>query len=109
MATLAAHSDRGGQRLVDGPSPETIVAITAVNRSEHPVRVASVGLVLQDGSRRDMFVARLPAHDGGLPGIIAPRDSGTAPVHFEEVEAAGIDAYRPVTAFVWRSTGERVE
>jgi hypothetical protein len=95
--------------IVGGPSPETIVAITALNDSEHPVRVSSVGLVLQDGSRRDVVVTRLPAHAGGLPGIVAPHDSGTAHMHFEHVAAAGIDAYRPVTAFVWLSTGERVE
>jgi len=95
--------------MVGGPSPETIVAVTAVNRSEHPVRVDSAGLMLQDGSRRDLPVMHLPAHDRGLPGTVAPRDSATAHLHIQSVEAAGIDVYRPITAFVWLSTGERVE
>jgi hypothetical protein len=90
--------------------PNTVHAIivTAVNRSEHRVRLTGFGLYLQDGSG-DHFQQWRPFY--GLPtlhGHIEPHDSEAGFLSPTDIETAGIDPHEPVTAWVQLATGETV-
>jgi hypothetical protein len=84
------------------------VSINATNRSEHPVRVAGVGLDLQDGSGRQMHKAQV-APGTTIPGTVPAHDSGWTYFLRDEVERAGISIVDPVTAWVRLSTGDVVK
>jgi len=79
------------------------VVVTAINDSDHPVRVVSAGLELPD--KRTVVVAG-QQFPGGLPTEIRPHDSARALFEVEPLEAEGLDVYA-VIAFVQTSTEER--
>jgi hypothetical protein len=83
------------------------ISITATNNSEHPVRVAGVGLDLnrQDGWQ---FHQPTPIHGATLPGVIQARDAGVAMVDRATAEGEGLDLTKPVVAWVRLATGETI-
>jgi hypothetical protein len=88
------------------PSGEHVAMISAVNRSNHAVHVDSVGLLMQDGSKRD-YVLFGPPMGATLPGTVNPRDSGKAWFSVVEMTQNGLDVYRPLTAWVNTAEGDR--
>ncbi|MDW5593015.1 hypothetical protein VSS74_01610 [Conexibacter stalactiti] len=88
--------------------PETLVTVTVINSSEHPVRVASCGLDLQDGSEGQLPMMHQANVAGTVPGTVPARDAGTGHFYVQEVQAAGIDLDAPLTAYAWLSTGRRL-
>jgi len=95
--------------VVIGTSPVTHgVAVTAVNVSDHDVRVEAVGLYLQDGSGGAYQQFRQPPI-ADLPGVISSHDSGATYFDLADVEEAGIDVFKPLTAWVRLSTGKTIE
>ena len=95
--------------VILGTSPTIThgIAVTAVNRSDHAVRVEAVGLHLQDGSGDAYQQFRQP-EIATIPGAIASHDSGATYFRLEDVEAAGVDVFKPLTAWVRLSTGRTV-
>ena len=91
-------------RVLDG------VTVNVVNNSDHAVRVTSAGLVLTDGSNRDLVQMSTPS-GATLPGLIAPHDSAMTYFLVEDLEREtdGIDIYAPLAGWVQLATGERVK
>lgn len=85
-----------------------VISIEATNTSDHPVRVTSAGLMLQDGSGRQFVILRQP--DGAtLPGVVQPHDSATTWIAQADAESeGGFDVFAPVTAWVNLATGQAV-
>lgn len=80
------------------------VSVEVVNRSDHAVRVAGVGLDLQDGSGRQMHQVNTPP-GATLPGTVASHDSASTYFLTENIEQeAGIDVYAPITAWAQLAT-----
>ena len=84
-----------------------VVTVTAVNRSEFPVNVKSVGFDTQDGSGRTLALLH-PNPGSTLPGRIEPQDSGMAVSPKNQLEDNGLDLTKPVTAWVRLSTDDLV-
>src|SRR5262245_51993305 len=78
--------------------------ITAINTSDHRVRVTSVGNELPDG--RNAIVAG-QVFPGSLATEIPPRDSASTFMELEPLEREGLDPSSPVVAFVSTSADER--
>ncbi len=90
--------------MTDGTAPEAIF-LKVHNTGDHPVRVDSVGLNLQDGSGRTaQHLQVMPG--ASVPGVVPPRDSGST--YYEVSKLDGIDPHRPLTGFATLSTGEHV-
>jgi len=86
--------------------PIEVVIITMTNRSDHPVRITSAGVLLQDGSGRQAVMTR-PIADGTLPQVIAPHDAHQVYFEMAEVRAMGIDLRRPVVAWARSADDKR--
>jgi len=90
------------------PLGDWVFLVKAVNRGDHPVTVASIGL-LYPGRADGTLVLMHPPYPGALPGVVQPRDSGMTWVGKEEVEARGVRTEEQAfVGFVDLSTGERV-
>jgi hypothetical protein len=86
-----------------------VIAVTATNRSEHPVRVAGAGLEAQDGSGFLLHVVQQPEGTRAtIPGIVQPNDSGQTYLERPVVEENGISVVEPVVAWVRLATGEQL-
>ena len=93
---------------IAAPAPgvtQQAISITAANRSEHAVRVTSVGL---DLNRDDgwQFHQAVPILGASLPGIVQPHDAGVGMIDRENAEEEGLDLFQPVVAWIRLSTGE---
>jgi hypothetical protein len=89
------------------PSMKEAVFIEAINHSNHPIRINTAGLVLQDRSG-DWAVSQEFAQGGlGLPGVVAPNDSGQTWWSMGEVEQARFDLHKPIVARVVAGKGMR--
>ena len=86
-----------------GYDVQEVVMIAAINKSNHPVRVTSAGLVLQDGSKRDLVIFH-PPPGASIPGAITPRDSGNTWLAIDDARRGGLDLYEPLVA--WVNTAE---
>jgi hypothetical protein len=107
---LHSRSTRVEVRVDMGMTEEprgTLIAVTAVNRSEHPIRIASAGLFAPGGD--DLVARNHPDIKGAIPGDVAARDSGIAHFHLQELQHAGFDLTQPIAGYAWLSTGERIE
>ncbi len=93
--------------LPGSDSPAKVVAIGVANRSDHAVRVTGAGLDLQDGSATSCIISG--SFLGRPPGTVAPRDSASAYLPLDQVEAEGINITEPVTAWARLATGELVK
>ena len=82
--------------------------ITAINQSNHAVKVTSAGYITQDGSKQDVLLMA-PPFGATLPGAIEPRDSGMTWLDVEEATRIGLDIYRPLVAWVRTSDDQRFE
>lgn len=70
-----------------------MLIVTAINRSQHPIRVASVAIQadsLGKGAAWDVH----PRPESNLPGIIPPLDSAEAYFMASDLKAVGIDLTR---------------
>jgi hypothetical protein len=83
-----------------------VVSITVINSSDYPVRVANVGIDLQDGSERTMNLTT-PMPGATVPGVIAPHDSGVGYALKDEVDEQ-VDVTKPVRVWARLSTGELI-
>jgi hypothetical protein len=89
-------------------SPAKVIAIGVANHSDHAVRVTGAGLDLQDGSGCQLHhIGQFPG--ATLPGVVASRDSASAYLPLDQVEAEGINIAMPVTAWARLATGELVK
>ena len=91
---------------VMGEELEWCFGVTAINRSDHPVKVTSAGLIMPDG--RDLVIVR-PPFPGALPTEVARHDSAQTWIDCRDLEAEGFDLYGTVTGWVRTSTDERFE
>jgi hypothetical protein len=82
--------------------------ITAINQSNHVVKVSSAGFITQDGSKQDVVLMAAP-FGATLPGPIEPRDSGMTWLDVEEAMRIGLDIYRPLVGWVRTSEDQRFE
>lgn len=78
--------------------------VEATNRSDHVVRVVSVGFDLGDG--KTVVQTKRPFPDA-LPCEIRPRDSAMTLFGVDELEARGMDTYGEIVGFVDASDGHR--
>jgi hypothetical protein len=90
------------------PNGNHAAMITAVNQSDHLVKVTSVGFITQDGSKRDVLLMQ-PPFGATLPGPVAQRDSGVSWLEVQDCLTAGLDVYRPLVGWVRTSEGQRYE
>lgn len=95
--------------LTYGSQLRDTIAIRATNRSEHAVRVISVGLNAQDGSGRTL--QPISQIEGAtLPGEVGPRDHAEAFIPVDQLDPDhGVDLYRPLTGWVTLATGETIQ
>jgi len=93
--------------LAFGPNLVDCVNVTAVNRHDHAIRVASLGLVLQDNSGNRLTLLH-PAPGDGLPGDVPAHDSRAAHPRLADLTPYGIDVYRPLRAWIRLGTGEEI-
>jgi hypothetical protein len=94
--------------LGTGMSSLECVFVSVANSNDYAVRVHSIGLLLQDGSKRNLvFVHQVPGST--IPGTVPPHDEGTAFVERAEVEQGGIDVFRPLVAWANLAAIGRVE
>lgn len=94
--------------LTFGPRVEQAVILTAINHSEHPVRVTSTGILAQDGS--DNVLTQLAPPPGSqLPGEIPPRDSRQTWYEPGDLARNGIDVLRPVVGQVRLGAGKPIK
>jgi hypothetical protein len=89
----------------DRPGAVGVARLEARNRGDMPIRVASAGFDLQDGSGGHIAHTR-PQPEATLPGVIEPRDSGFT--YLLEDALGPLDPYRPLIGWVLLSTGERI-
>jgi hypothetical protein len=83
-----------------GPHPgEPMVIVTATNRSQHPIRVASVALKADSIGDQVAWDAN-PHPQSQLPGIIQPFDSAQAFMPGSGLQQSGIDLTRRIRAGV---------
>jgi hypothetical protein len=87
---------------VMGPGVGDVVIIMS-NRSDHPVRITSAGLRLQDGSKRELVMLR-PISDGTLPQVVPSHDAHQVYMDLRELQGIGIDFHRPIVA--WARTSD---
>src|SRR4029077_11767714 len=87
---------------------EHAAMITAINQSNHAVKVTSAGFITQDGSKQDVLLMA-PPFGATLPGAIEPRDSGMTWLDVEEATRIGLDIYRPLVGWVRTSDDQRFE
>jgi hypothetical protein len=80
-----------------GPAIDA-VQITVFNRSAHPIRVAGVGVEINDGSNRTGQVTGLKL-GADIPGIVDPHDSGFTWLEAADLTQNGFDVFRPARAF----------
>lgn len=93
--------------MTDGSSLQ-VIAVTATNHSEHPVRVTGAGIDLQDNSGAALHIID-PPPGSTVPGVVQPHDSGQTFVAQGDYEDRGISPYDPVVAWVRLATGELVK
>lgn len=82
------------------------VTIAVVNRSDHVVNVSSLGLEMQDGSKRQWLTFR-PLPISTLPGAVNPHDSGELYIDARAAEQ-DFELDRPVVAWARLATGDIV-
>lgn len=78
--------------------------IEALNKSDHPVRVTSVGFELPDGRTLVQVERPFPS---ALPCDIRPHDSAMTLFEVEQLEAQGMDTFGEIIGFVNTSDGSR--
>jgi hypothetical protein len=78
--------------------------VEAINRSDHPIRVTSVGFGLGEGNTVVQLQHPFPS---ALPHEIRPHDSGFTLFEVNELEARGMDTYGEIVGFVDTSDGNR--
>jgi hypothetical protein len=93
--------------LTFGPQAVPAVILTAVNRSDHPVRVTSTGILAQDGSGKVLTAVASPP-GSQLPGDVPSRDSRMTWYDPDDLARTGIDVLRPVVAQVILGDGTLV-
>jgi hypothetical protein len=81
------------------------VTINVHNHADHPLRVTSAGLTMQDGSGATLVQPR-PPPGATLPGTIPPHDSAMTYFYEEHTRERGFDLRRPVEAWATLSTGD---
>ena len=81
-----------------GPNAIDAVQITVFNRSAHPIRVAGVGVEMNDGSKRTGQVTGSKV-GADIPGIVNPHDSGSTWLETSDLTQNGFDVFRPARAF----------
>jgi hypothetical protein len=94
---------------LSSPAPgvtQYALTVTAINRSEHAVRVTGVGVDLPNGLQYHQLESG--QGDASLPGPIPSHDSAFAMLMREDVEREGLDVYEPITGWVRLSTGKIV-
>jgi hypothetical protein len=79
--------------------------IEARNRGDHPIRVASAGYNVQDGSGHVLAIM-FDQPGATIPGVIQARDSGFTYLLPEQLR--DLDPSRPVVGWVSLATGERI-
>jgi hypothetical protein len=78
--------------------------VEAINSSDHPVRVTSVGFDLGDGNTVVQTQHPFPS---ALPHEIQPHDSGFTLFELDGLEARTMDTYGEIVGFVDTSGGHR--
>jgi hypothetical protein len=89
------------------PTGEPVVAITAINRSQHPVRVNSVALDADSLPGKTAWDAN-PHPVSTLPGVIPTHDSRVAYMGVLGLEQSGVDLRRPIRGGVSLATDDMV-
>jgi hypothetical protein len=92
----------------DGTIGPDSIGLTLVNRLEHPVKWASAGIDLQDGSGRHLALIDAAPPGMGLPQRVEPHDSALTLVAAQQLRDQGMDLSRPITARASIATGETV-
>lgn len=97
--------------LVFGSDLVDAVTVKAINRSDHAVRVGSLGLYTQDGSGRTIQPVFQEVPGATIPGVVASHDAGESYFELGELEShpqAPFDRYRPLSGWVTLATGETI-
>lgn len=81
-----------------------LALITVTNMSAFPVRITAAGIGLQDETNRYVPVIN-PPPEYAIPVVIPGKDAHTTGIPIQDLEAAGIDIFRPVVARVHIATG----
>jgi hypothetical protein len=81
-----------------------VVCLTAMNESQHPLRVTSAGLEAQDGSGATV-PAWEPFPGGELPHVIPPHDEHPVFMELDGLRSLGFDFRRPVVAYFGTAEG----
>jgi hypothetical protein len=89
------------------PTSEPVVAITAVSRTEHPIRVTSVAIAADSLPGKTAWDAN-PHALSTLPGVIPPHDSRVAYMSVIGLEQSGINLQQPIRGGVSLSTNDMV-
>jgi hypothetical protein len=93
--------------LTFGPElSDPMVFVSVVNKSQHPVKIASAGLELQDGSGRTAVFLHSPP-GSTLPGEVAPRDSAATWEPMSVLDGGDFDFTRPVVGWANDATGTK--
>jgi hypothetical protein len=97
---------RPGEAQLDGATERPAVLVIVRNLSAYDIRIATVVLA-QDGR----VLATVPpmlaqGRSDEPPGLVPPRDIRTAALARAEAVKAGLDASRPVAAWVGLASGE---
>jgi hypothetical protein len=83
------------------------VVITAVSRTNYPVRTTNAGLKAESLPGKTLWCVN--AHPlATIPGVIPPHDSAQAFLDAESMAKDGLDLGQPIRACVALSTDERV-
>jgi hypothetical protein len=88
--------------------PESVVVVSAVNRSDRVARVTSCGLYTQEDPPRQ-WVAFRPDPLSSLPGTVEPNDVCKQFIGADLLVSSGFDLHEPLRSWAWLATGELVE
>lgn len=94
---------RYGFIMLGGGPGTSVLSVEAINRSAHPVHIASVGFMTADRKQTLMIMQPMPG--ASLPGPLAPRTSGSAFSPLDDFEQDGYDT-DGLVAYVRLQTGD---
>jgi hypothetical protein len=89
------------------PSGEPVVTVTAINRSQHDVRVNAVAIEADSLPGKTAWDAD-PRPFSTLPGVIPPHDSRVAYMGVLGLEQSGVDLHRPIRGGVSLATDDMI-